>query len=746
MSKVIPLLLFALLLTFSCNAAHAQSDGESGGGSVTVTPEKIGELSGRLTREQQDVLAQLVQMLVDSDGVAEEVAKPDKYEEARRVFATYRHFVWTNVTGIVSGIGGAAKALYLAAAGRDTTGANLTFLGKIALTLLIAFGVEMLIDRYVRTARQSGLHKGASTYANAESLAQQLSILGRALARDLADEAAFAVAALIAAALLFRNPTDASLAQYLIIFPILLPRLVSAVLRFILAPFEPEYRMVTTNDWTATFIYRHLVGITLFGGVALFLISTMNLLSVDGVGPLTFWLGLILYALVIYVTWRARYGLTSILRGGEESVSPGLERMASWWPPLSIALIVFEYLAAQIARATDALEISPGAAVSVLAIIVITPFLDTMMRGLVRHLVPPMQGEGPIAEAAYNATRNSYVRIGRVVLFALLILVIGWLLGISIRSFAEAGLGAQIAAKGVGFLMIIAVGYLVWELVNLLVNRRLVQDIWEEVSGAQAEHEQGEGYGAGKSRMATILPLIRLTLQIATITITVLLALSQLGVNITPLLAGAGVFGLAIGFGAQTLVKDVVSGVFFLLDDAFRIGEYIEAGGIEGTVEKISVRSLQLRHPNGPVHIVPYGEIARLTNSSRDYVIMKLKFTVPFDTDIEKVRKLFKKIGQQMMEDPVLQQSILEPFKSQGVIEVNDVGIVLRGKFTAKPGMQWVVRKEVYSRVQQAFAENGIQFARREVHVRLNDEEEETLRENQKKAISAAAASAVAER
>ncbi len=105
--------------------------------------------------------------------------------------------------------------------------------------------------------------------------------------------------------------------------------------------------------------------------------------------------------------------------------------------------------------------------------------------------------------------------------------------------------------------------------------------------------------------MATILPLVRVTVQVTIVTITVLLALSQLGVNITPLLAGAGVVGLAIGFGAQTLVKDVVSGVFFLMDDAFRVGEFVDVGGTLGTVEKISVRSFQLRGARGPVHVVP---------------------------------------------------------------------------------------------------------------------------------------------
>ena len=150
------------------------------------------------------------------------------------------------------------------------------------------------------------------------------------------------------------------------------------------------------------------------------------------------------------------------------------------------------------------------------------------------------------------------------------------------------------------------------------------------------------------------------------------------------------------------------------MDDAFRVGEFISVGGIDGTVEKISVRSLQLRSANGPVHIIPYGSMSQLTNMSRDWVTMKLRFTVPFETDLEKVRKLFKKIGQELMEDPVHAAVLINPFKSQGAADVTDVGIVVRGKFTTKPGGQFQIRKEVYSRVQKAFEANGIEFARKE--------------------------------
>jgi small-conductance mechanosensitive channel len=238
--------------------------------------------------------------------------------------------------------------------------------------------------------------------------------------------------------------------------------------------------------------------------------------------------------------------------------------------------------------------------------------------------------------------------------------------------------------------------------------------------------------------------MISWALQCAIITMTVLTALGNLGVNVTPLLAGAGVVGLAIGFGAQKLVSDVMSGLFFLIDDAFRLNEYIDTGGIQGTVERISLRSIQLRDAKGPVLIVPYSNIKTVTNFGRDWGIMKLKFTVPFDTDVEKVRKIFKKIGQEMMENPELAPGFIEPFKSQGVGEFNEYGIVVRGKFMHKPGAQFGIRKYIFKRVPEEFAANGIHFARREVRVSVTGTGTEGMTEEQVHQVGGAAAEAVA--
>ena len=331
-------------------------------------------------------------------------------------------------------------------------------------------------------------------------------------------------------------------------------------------------------------------------------------------------------------------------------------------------------------------------------------------------------------------------------LLALLIALVGFVAGVFVAGawgvdilvFASGNtLGARLVAALLDVGTTVLVAYVLWAFARIAIERKLAAEgVSEEGGGA----EHGDAGGTGLSRLATLLPILRFVLQTTIIVIMSLMILSTLGVNIGPLLAGAGVVGLAVGFGAQTLVRDIVSGMFFLLDDAFRTGEYIDIGSVKGTVEKISLRSVRLRHHRGPLHTVPFGEIQHLTNFSRDWVIMKLEFRVPFDTDLEKVRKIFKKIGQDLMEDEELKDGFLEPFKSQGVVTIDDSALVLRGKFMTKPGKQFVIRRVIYQAVQAAFAEVGIRFADRRVTVMQSHQDEDVPSEPVKPEILAAAA------
>jgi moderate conductance mechanosensitive channel len=190
-----------------------------------------------------------------------------------------------------------------------------------------------------------------------------------------------------------------------------------------------------------------------------------------------------------------------------------------------------------------------------------------------------------------------------------------------------------------------------------------------------------------------------------------MMALSALGVEIGPLVAGAGIIGIAIGFGAQTFARDVIAGMFYLMDDAFRVGEYIQAGRYKGTVESFSIRSVRLRHHRGPVFTVPFNLLGAVENMSRDWVIDKIAIGITYDSDLNLAKKLIKQVGLDLAKDPELGPLILEPLKMQGVDELGDYSVTIRAKMMTLPGEQFVIRRQAYAMIKKAFDENGIKFA-----------------------------------
>ena len=213
------------------------------------------------------------------------------------------------------------------------------------------------------------------------------------------------------------------------------------------------------------------------------------------------------------------------------------------------------------------------------------------------------------------------------------------------------------------------------------------------------------------SRLRTLMPLLRAMAGSVILVVGGLLVLSELGVNITPLIAGASVFGLAVSFGSQSLVRDVVSGIFFLAEDAFRIGEYVDCSKVKGTVEGFSVRCLKLRHQNGQLHIVPFGQVMHITNFSRDWTVVKFNLAFAPGTDVELLRKTVKKIGTDMMEEPAFKPILMQPLKMQGVVDIKDNSLIVRFKFMARPKNPSAIQRMAVRRMYEQFPPLGIQFA-----------------------------------
>lgn len=702
-----------------------------------LTPETVRELVSRLSDQE---VRQLLLQHLDSVAGDKTAKSNDKGAAVSELIASWGVGAYDSVLDAVVRVPLLGNGLYRAfsafAEDRGFSGVVKFFVGLLA-------GVVAGLIAYFLVLR-SPLQKFKREISETSSLRETLQTLAVRLAVDLLSLVVYLVVSITVNRAIL-DEQGYPFARLFMFNLVVVPLAATAFSRFLLSPNSPNMRLLYADDRTAKYLQRSQLGVAILVGFSIFItnFSAMNGVPMGETG-LGFWLNLAIFTWLGVIVYRARTGITKMLIGKDEDVTQTEVRTARAYPAFMIFMIVAVWLLVEILASQQMFHLLHGGRHFItLALVAMAPVLDTMVRGLVRHLVPPMQGEGLVAEKAYRSSKRSYIRIGRVIVFGIVIMLIAGQWGIDFSNLASAGLGVQFAGHFFEALFILATGYLVWEVVTLLLNRKLAAE--QTAAGIDLSADEpggGEGGGQGGSRLSTVLPMIKLVVQTGIIAMTVLVALGNLGIDITPLLAGAGIVGIAIGFGAQTLVRDVVSGIFFLIDDAFRVGEYLVIGDTVGTVEKLSVRSLQLRHHTGPIHTVPYGEIPKVTNNSRDWVIMKLKFTFPFETDVNRIKKIFKKVGQDMLEAPYA-DDMFQTFKSQGVYAVDDVGIVIRGKFMTKPGAQWIIRKDIYARVQKALDEAGIQFARKEVRVQIPGMEDKSeLTKPQKTAIAAGAADA----
>lgn len=732
-------LCVALLLGLS-TIAHAQvlstSTSEDTADTTDLSalnsPEAVNQLVSRLS--DSEVRELLLQQL---DAVATKQAAVDE-EDEQSLFTLVTTNVPLSVQQAFSRIGGVIPGqqkifgMFIDKLGEN--GVWKLFSGFF-IVVLLGVAVEYLVRRLTSKFR-SNVNETSDDY----SLAQTLKLLTIRLFFDIAGLIAFMMVTQISIRFFIEEPAQFVM-HHALWNLIIIPRLFSAVARFIFAPERPDLRLMHATDDSAKFLHRHLVGVVVLIGLTL---SLSDVFRESGAAPpvsahMGFWFNLAIHIYFAFIAWRTRTIFADMVNAPNNNATPLEQRVANWYPYYAMVVVVGSWLLVEVLAAQRLLHLlQQGVQYSTMLILLSAPFLDTAIRALVKHLTPPVSGDGEVAFKAHRSTMRCYVRMGRVITVMLVLVAVARIWNFDLTTMNASNVGTDTFRKFLDFVGINAVGYLVWELVTLLLNKKLASEKTAGSSDGSGPGVGDEG-GVGGSRLSTVLPLVIWFAQTSIIVMTLLISLGSVGIDTTPLLAGAGIVGLAIGFGAQKLVGDIVSGLFFLIDDAFRAGEYVNIEGTVGTVERISLRAMQLRHHRGAIHTIPYGEIPKITNYSRDWTIMKLTFTVPFETDLIKVKKIFKAIGAELLAIPEFADDFIQPFKSQGVIQVDDVGIVVRGKFMVKPGKQFMIRKEIFQRIQKEFEKNGIQFARKEVRVKLDSDGPTQLSDAEANAVGAAA-------
>jgi small-conductance mechanosensitive channel len=624
-------------------------------------------------------------------------------------------------------------------------GALYMFATVVGLAVIIALGLAL---RWL--FRRSTLEL-QENLINAVRLGK-LQFLGRVLARMLLEALGIGIymlATFIALVLFYEpgNPNYVFVSVFLLVSHYIIVFAFGA--RIIFSPSASALRLFPMEDRDASFLYKWIIRIIFIAGFFAGIASVFQQVNVSKQLFLMMYssAGAAVILALLFMIWQSRKRVAQAIWNEETDAGSGARSMratlARNWQYFAI-LYVLTAGGIWIAKALNEENVTVVNLILSIFLIPIVIGVDQWVQRLLKiasgesRETIDLSGDEPKkideqAEATGKMDLVHYVplirRFFRIFLIAFLFFGSMRLWGIDIQ------IGRMFTRSALSIVLILLLSFIAWQ----LIKARIDQKLKEEMPDDDEEAEEG---GAGGSRMGTLLVLLRKFILAVMFVMVSLIILASLGVNIGPLIAGAGVLGLAIGFGAQTLVKDIIAGVFFLIDDAFRVGDFIEVGGTKGSVEHISLRSLRLRNPRGPVHTIPFGSMGTVTNNSRDYIISKLDFRVRYDTNVDKVRKIIKKINKKIMKDEEMGPVMLDKLKSQGVRELDDSAMIMRVKFKTIPGEQFVIRREVFRMMQEAFRENGIEFAHRNVTVYLPPGEETAA--SDKKAIEAGAAAAAA--
>ncbi len=262
--------------------------------------------------------------------------------------------------------------------------------------------------------------------------------------------------------------------------------------------------------------------------------------------------------------------------------------------------------------------------------------------------------------------------------------------------FSEGALGGHIvsALSTVGTTLAIALA--VWEAANIAIQYHLA---------ALARDAQT----ARSARLCTLLPMLRTTLLVGICTVAGLTVLSQIGVNTAPLLAGAGVIGLAIGFGSQKLVQDIITGLFLLLENTMQVGDVVSLGGLSGTVEALSIRTIRLRALDGSVHIVPFSAVTTVTNQTRDFGYAVVDVSVGLNEDPGRIADLVREVAREMRREPRWESAIRDALDVMGVEKFIDNAVVLRTRIKTVAAQRWAVGRELNRRIKARFDELAVE-------------------------------------
>ncbi|MBT5860743.1 MAG: mechanosensitive ion channel [Alphaproteobacteria bacterium] len=478
-----------------------------------------------------------------------------------------------------------------------------------------------------------------------------------------------------------------------------------ALAKAIFAPLVPSLRPVPLGDAQAVYLFvwsRRLINVLVFSAVVVEIAEVMAMPQ-SATLLLAKALGLVVALLIVTVILQSRATVGQWIegeKGGPAGWRLFRARLGDVWHVLAILYVATAWTVWTIAI-PGGFDFVAGNTASTAAIVAVAWVASWATRlGLQR-----LFGIGKQIRARYpfvTERANLYLPMVRRILVAVIQVIAGLTIlrvwGLDVWSLLATDLGRALSERAIGIAVILAVALLAWEASSAAIRIYM-------------ERTDDDGQPIVRSKRArTLLPLIRNALLVLIGVMTAMVILAELGVSIGPLLAGAGVAGLAVGFGAQTLVKDFITGMFILIEDSIHVGDVVRVAGKAGTVEALTVRTVRMRDLGGVVHTVPFSSVDVIENMTKEYSQAVIDVGVGYRENYDEVVEVLKAISEDMRADPDLGPKILEPMLVLGLNELADSAVMIRVRIKTEPSQQWAMRREFNRRVKQRFDELGIEI------------------------------------
>lgn len=526
---------------------------------------------------------------------------------------------------------------------------------------------------------------------------------------DLIPVAAFAAGAYLTLAAL-SPPPSTRLVALAWIHAVILAHAVQVLARAVFAAAAPRLRLLPLADGAARRGEGWSRRFALVGIYGYFAIEAAGLLGLPprAFDALVHLLGLVLLVMLIALIIRVRAPIARWIRGPEgegEGEGGGLQQLrvglaAVWYVPALLYLILL--------YAIWALELTDGVA-TLLQGTLLSLLVIGLAVGIVRLAerrievgLSPEEDPWPTRRRLRRQLRR-YLPVLRpavrwsIELFAVVAILQAW--GIPSFAWFAQDPGRTLAVTAGSLVLILLIAVLIWEGASLAISSYL------------SEPEDRTGMPPLRSaRTRTLLTVARTALMVILSVVTVLVALSELGMDITPLLAAAGVLGLAVGFGSQKLVQDLITGFFFLLEDTFSVGDVIKVGDRAGLVEAVSIRNVRLRDLSGTVHTIPFSTIDTVSNLTKEFSYHVFDLGIAYREDVDQVMNILRQIGSEMRADPYFGGLVLADLEVFGLDAFADSALIIKGRIKTRPIKQWEVGREFNRRVKARFAELDIEI------------------------------------